>query len=72
VEPEYQRQGIGSEVLRWGFAEPGLETHLFWLTTQMQGQNSYRNDGWVEVDQADVDISEGVGNTEDPASTGPR
>ncbi|MCJ1246111.1 hypothetical protein MMC30_003316 [Trapelia coarctata] len=58
VKPEYQRQGIGSELLRWGFATFGLEKHLVWLTTQMRGRNIYRKYGWVDVDHVDVDMSE--------------
>jgi GNAT superfamily N-acetyltransferase len=58
VKPEWQRRGIGSALLRWGFAEFGLEKQLVWLTTQMRGRNIYRKYGWVDVEYVDVDLSE--------------
>ena len=57
VLPQYQRQGIGSGLLRWGFEEFDLEKEKVWLQTQMRGRNVYRRYGWVDVDYLDIDLS---------------
>ena len=58
VKPEYQKQGIGTALLRWGFNEFDLEKETVWLNTQMRGRNVYRRYGWESVEHLDIDLSE--------------
>ncbi|MCJ1385137.1 hypothetical protein MMC17_008256 [Xylographa soralifera] len=58
VLPEYQRQGIGTALLAWGFEAFGLEREIVYIGTQMRGRNLYRRYGWVDVAFVDVDLSE--------------
>ena len=56
--PEYQRLGLGSALLEWGFRSFGLETETVYIGTQMRGRNLYRKYGWEDVDYVDIDLSE--------------
>ncbi|MCJ1472986.1 hypothetical protein MMC13_001635, partial [Lambiella insularis] len=58
VLPEYQRMGIGSALLEWGFQQFNLEKEKVWLGTQMRGRNLYRRYGWEDVDHVDIDLSD--------------
>ncbi|MCJ1433709.1 hypothetical protein MMC27_003073 [Xylographa pallens] len=58
VLPEYQRQGIGTALLQWGFEAFGLEREVVYIGTQMRGRNLYRRYGWVDVGFVDVDLRE--------------
>lgn len=58
MKPEYQKQGIGTALLRWGFKEFDLEKEKVWIQTQMRGRNVYRRYGWEEVDHLNIDLSE--------------
>ncbi|MCJ1285559.1 hypothetical protein MMC26_004900 [Xylographa opegraphella] len=58
VLPEYQRQGIGTALLAWGFETFGLERELVYIGTQMRGRNLYRRYGWVDAGFVDVDLRE--------------
>ena len=58
VKPKHQSRGIGTELLRYGFAEFGLEKETIWLSTQMRGRNVYRKYGWEDVENIDIDMSE--------------
>lgn len=45
-------------MLRWAFAEYGLEEKLVWLATMMDGRNYWRRYGWKDVDCVEVDLAE--------------
>ena len=57
VHPKYQKQGIGTALLRWGFEQFDLEKEKIWIQTQMRGRNVYRKFGWVDVENFDIDLS---------------
>ena len=61
VLPKYQRQGIGTALLKWGFERFGLESEKVWIQTQMRGRNVYRRWGWTDVENFDVDLSRWAG-----------
>lgn len=56
--PEYQRKGIGSELMRWTFAELGLDKKLVWIWALMDARNVYRRYGWKDVEYFDVDMAQ--------------
>ena len=61
VLPEYQKLGIGSPLLRYGFEELRADALPIWLVTQMRGRDMYLKFGFEDVDVLDVDFSEYTG-----------
>lgn len=61
VLPAYQRLGIGSALLRYGFEELGADELPIWLVTQMRGRAMYLKSGFEDADVLDIDFSEYAG-----------
>lgn len=61
VHPAYQRKGIGSAMLQYGFETLGADKVLIWLITQMRGRDLYQKFGFEDVDVLDIDFSEYTG-----------
>lgn len=56
--PQYQGQGIGSSLLRWGLEiadEKGVECYI---NASPKAVKVYERLGWVEVDHVDVDLAQ--------------
>ncbi|KAH6666985.1 acyl-CoA N-acyltransferase [Halenospora varia] len=58
VLPEYQRKGIGSAILRWGFERYALEKETVFIQTFMGAQGMYARYGWEVVDATVIDLAE--------------
>ena len=61
VLPAFQRMGIGSKLLQYGFEILGANTVPIWLVTQMRGRAMYLKFGFEDVDVIDSDLSEYAG-----------
>lgn len=61
VLPAYQRKGIGTALMRYGFEELGAGVLPIWLVTQVRGRQMYQTLGFEDVDVVDIDFSEFMG-----------
>ena len=61
VLPAYQRQGLGSKMIRYAVDELSLSRLPVWLHTQVRASGFYNKFGWQEVDRLNVDMSEWKG-----------
>jgi len=57
VRPEYQRKGIGTEMLKQGIQRADDEGLLMYLEAMPKGLELYKRFGFVEVDRVEVDLS---------------
>ncbi|CAG8949308.1 hypothetical protein HYFRA_00004934 [Hymenoscyphus fraxineus] len=62
VLPLYQRKGIGSALLRWGFHTYGLEKETVFVQTFMGSREIYAKYGWQEVDATEINLAEWAGD----------
>jgi GNAT superfamily N-acetyltransferase len=58
VLPEYQRMGVGHELLRWGLAKADEEQVECWIDASPAGLGLYKKFGWVEVGHLDLDLKD--------------
>jgi GNAT superfamily N-acetyltransferase len=56
VDPEYQRQGIGSLLLEWGIKKADELQAKTWITSTPQAVSTYQRNGWKVVDRHDVSL----------------
>ena len=61
VLPAYQRMGIGTKLMRYGFDELGAGALPIWLATQARARHVYETLGFEEVGVVDVDFGEFMG-----------
>ena len=61
VLPAYQRMGIGTALLRYGFETLEADKVPIWLITQMRGRAMYRKFGFEDFDVLDADFAEFAG-----------
>lgn len=58
VHPEYQRMGIGHELLRWGLAKADEEQVECWIDASPFGLGLYKKFGWEEVGYVEMDLKD--------------
>jgi GNAT superfamily N-acetyltransferase len=46
VDPEYQRQGIGSLLFQWGLKKEDELGAKIWLTSTPKAASTYERNGW--------------------------
>ena len=56
VDPEYQRQGIGSLLLQWGLKKADEMGAKIWLTSTPKAASMYGRNGWKVMDRHEVDL----------------
>jgi GNAT superfamily N-acetyltransferase len=55
IHPDYQRMGVGHELLRWGLDEADREQVPTWIDASAAGFGLYKKFGWEEVGWVKVD-----------------
>jgi GNAT superfamily N-acetyltransferase len=58
VDPEYQRQGIGSLLLEWGAKKADALKARIWITGTPQAVSTYERNGWKVVERYDIALEE--------------
>jgi GNAT superfamily N-acetyltransferase len=61
VDPYYQRQGIGSLLLKWGKEKADESGAKKWLTSTPQAVPVYQKNGWEVMDIYDIDLEKHSG-----------
>lgn len=56
VDPEYQRMGVGNELLRWGLDLADEEQVECWIDASPAGFGLYKKFGWEEVGAVEIDL----------------
>ena len=56
VDPEYQRMGVGHELLRWGLDLADEEQVETWIDASAAGHPLYKQFGWEDVGKVDIDL----------------
>ena len=56
VDPEYQRQGIGSLLLKWGVKKADELGANIWLTSTPKAASTYERNGWKVMERYEVDL----------------
>ena len=54
MDPEYQRQGIGSLLLGWGTKKADELRARVWITSTPQAVSTYERNGWEVVDRHEM------------------
>jgi GNAT superfamily N-acetyltransferase len=57
VDPEYQRMGVGHELLRWGLELADEEQVETWIDASAAGYGLYKQFGWEEVGKVYLDLA---------------
>lgn len=65
VLPAYQRQGLGSRLLRWGLTHADAMALPAWIDASPAGLGLYRTMGWSEVATFVIDLAEWGGRDGD-------
>ncbi|KAG4412111.1 hypothetical protein IFR04_014760 [Cadophora malorum] len=64
IDPEFQRQGLGKQMLEWGLKlvdDEGLETYI---DASPEGKGLYERLGWKTINVLDVDLNKWGGKDE--------
>jgi len=56
VDPEYQRRGIGTQLLEWGIKKADELHAKIWLTSTPKAASTYQRNGWKVVETHEVDL----------------
>lgn len=56
VDPDYQKMGVGRELLRWGLDLADEEQVETWIDASAAGHPLYKQLGWVDVGKVDIDL----------------
>ena len=62
IDPEYQRKGVGHELLRWGLEQADEEQVECWIDASAAGHGLYKQLGWEDVGEVVVDLRPYGGN----------
>jgi GNAT superfamily N-acetyltransferase len=54
VHPDYQRQGIGTLLLKWGKEKADKSGAKTWLTSTPQAVPVYQKNGWKVIDLYEI------------------
>ncbi|KAG0295347.1 hypothetical protein BGZ98_001428 [Dissophora globulifera] len=63
VAPEYQGQGVGSALMKWGTDKADEEGVYTWVSSSMDGHQAYAKAGYIEVGRLELrldDYAQGV------------
>lgn len=58
VAPEYQRQGVGAELLKWGTDVADEKGLFIWVHSSEAGLAAYKKAGFKAIGMLDVDLDE--------------
>jgi len=56
VDPSYQRQGIGQNLLNWGVEVADRENLVSWLFSRPAGSRLYEKNGWKAIQTTEFEI----------------
>lgn len=56
IDPEYQRKGVGHELLRWGLKQADEEQVECWIDASPAGHGLYKQFGWEDVGTVQTDL----------------
>ena len=54
IHPDYQRQGIGTRLLKWGLDLADSEGIVSWLFSRPAARAMYEKEGWNEVGRCEI------------------
>lgn len=54
MDPEYQRLGIGTQLLKWGVKKADELKAKIWITSTPQAVRTYEKNGWKVVERHEV------------------